>query len=185
MAITALDPVSALVVIDMQKGIVAGDKAHPTQHIIANTVRLADEFRARGLPVILVNVTGGAPGRTESGPGSTIRPDNWAELVTDLKVQPSDILITKHQWGAFYNTDLDNQLKKQNVTQIVLAGIATSMGVESTARAAYERGYNVAFVTDAMTDFSAEAHANSIRHIFPKIGETGTTKGIIELLNNI
>lgn len=183
MSITALDPVSALVVIDLQKGIVAGEKAHPTQQVVANAAKLAEAFRSYGLPVVLVNVKGGAPGRTERGINNSPRPDDWADLVTELRPQPSDIFITKHQWGAFYQTGLDEQLKKQNVTQIILAGIATSMGVESTARAAHEHGYNVAFATDAMTDANIEAHDSSLNNIFPKIGEIGSTDEIIELLN--
>jgi nicotinamidase-related amidase len=64
----------------------------------------------------------------------------------------------------------------------VLTGIATSLGVESTARAAHEHGYHVTLATDAMTDIDADAHHNSIERIFPKLGELGTTAEIIELL---
>lgn len=93
-----------------------------------------------------------------------------------------DIIVTKQQWGAFYGTDLDLQLRRRGVTQVVLAGIATSIGVESTARSAHEHGYHVTLATDAMTDMSGEAHDNSVRRIFPRLGETGTTDEIVKLL---
>jgi len=90
--------------------------------------------------------------------------------------------VTKRNWGAFYGTDLDLQLRRRGVTQVVLAGIATSIGVESTARAAHEHGYQVTLATDAMTDLDPEAHRNSIERIFPRLGERGTTDEVITLL---
>jgi nicotinamidase-related amidase len=92
--------------------------------------------------------------------------------------------VTKRTWGAFTNTGLDEHLKKLGVTQVVIAGVATSIGVESTARYAYELGFNVTLAIDAMTDMNADAHANSIARIFPRLGETGTTREIIELLDS-
>ena len=90
--------------------------------------------------------------------------------------------MTKRNWGAFYGTDLDLQLRRRGITQVVLAGIATSIGVESTARAAHEHGYQVTLATDAMTDLDPEAHRNSIERIFPRLGERGTTDEVITLL---
>jgi nicotinamidase-related amidase len=95
---------------------------------------------------------------------------------------PDDITVTKRTWGAFYGTDLDLQLRRRGVTQIVLAGLTTSIGVESTARAAYERGYHVTLATDAMADLDLEAHRNSIQRIFPLLGQTGSTTEIVEML---
>jgi len=92
--------------------------------------------------------------------------------------------VTKQTWGAFTNTDLDEYLKKQRVTQVVIVGIATSFGVESTARHAYEFGFNVTLAVDAMTDMNADAHTNSITRIFPRLGETGTAQQIIDLLDS-
>ena len=96
----------------------------------------------------------------------------------------TDIFVTKRTWNAFYNTPLHEELKKRNITGIVLAGIATSIGVEGTARAAHELGYNISFATDAMTDRMAEAHKHSMQIIFPRIGELGTAADIIEKLNS-
>jgi nicotinamidase-related amidase len=185
MTVTAIDPKTALVVIDLQKGILGMETVHPVDQILERAATLAREFRRRGLPVVLVNVDGGAPGRTSAGParppGWTPPPD-WADLADELDVQPSDLLVTKKTWGAFHGTTLHEQLQRLGVTQIVLAGISTSAGVETTARAAYEHGYNVALATDAMTDRVAEAHHNSVEWIFPRLGETGTTDEILALL---
>jgi nicotinamidase-related amidase len=102
--------------------------------------------------------------------------------VDQLSGHPEDIVVTKRNWGAFHGTDLDVHLRRRGITQIVLTGIATSIGVESTARAAYEHGYNVTLATDAMTDLSADSHEHALTRIFPRLGETGTTAEIIALL---
>lgn len=182
MAVTQLDPKTALVTIDLQKGIVSQPAAHPVAGVLKNAGALADAFRAHGLPVVLVHVSGGAPGRTEKSLMSKNPPADWTEMVPELHEQPTDHIVTKQTWGAFTNTDLAAYLKAQSVTQIVLAGISTSHGVESTARAAYELGFNVTLAVDAMTDTDGDAHENSISRIFPKLGETGTTAEIIALL---
>ena len=181
-ASVSLDPSVALVLIDLQRGIVTGPKAQPVEAIVANAARLAVAFRARNLPVVLVNVAGGAPGRTERGLSGGARPEGFADLVPELDPQPSDIRITKKRWGAFSEPSLHPTLQALGVTQIVLGGIATSIGVESTARVAYELGYNVTLVTDAMTDFSAEAHENSLERVFPRLGERATTDEVVAAL---
>jgi nicotinamidase-related amidase len=183
MTLTTLDAKTALVVIDLQKGVVALPTAHPMDAVVGNSRELADAFRAHGLPVVLVNVNGGPSGRTERSMAGVQRPDGWDELVPELGQQPTDHLVTKRTRGAFTNTDLQNYLKDNAVTQIVLTGVATSAGVESTARHAHELGFNVTLATDAMTDMSPEAHENSVVRIFPGIGETGTTAQIMELLS--
>ncbi len=183
MPITTLDPKSALIVIDLQKGIVGRPLSGPIEPVIANSAKLAAAFRARGLPVVLVNVDGGAPGRTETVRPNVAPPADWTELVPELGQADSDILVTKRTWGAFTNTSLAEQLKALGVTQIVLAGVATSISVETTAREGYALGFNVALATDAMTDLRPDAHDHSIAVIFPRLGETGTSTEIIALLD--
>jgi nicotinamidase-related amidase len=185
MPITQLDPKTALVVIDLQKGIVAMPTAQPVSEIVALAAALAQAFRAKGLPVVLVNVAGVAPGRTEAGLRKFAFPPDWTELAPELDQQPGDILVTKHRWGAFIGTGLDETLRGLGVTQIVLAGVATSVGVESTARSAYDAGYNLALVTDAMTDRDADAHRYSIEKVFPRLGETDTTDNVLKLVQNL
>jgi nicotinamidase-related amidase len=183
MSLTTLDPKTAVVIIDLQKGIVAMPTVHPTADVISRSRALADAFRARGLPVVLVNVAGGAPGRTEQPRHAGPFPDGWTDLVPELNRQPDDIAVTKSTWGAFPSTDLERQLKARGVTQVVITGVATGSGVEATARQAYEAGFNVTLAIDAMTDMRAEAHDYSIAKVFPRLGETGTTQEIIDLLD--
>jgi nicotinamidase-related amidase len=182
MPVTALDPTAALVLIDLQKGIVGLPTAHSTSEIVDRAAQLARAFRERNYPVVLVNVAGRAPGRTEAGPPKITFPPDWTELVPELEQQPGDLLITKHRVGAFLGTTLDELLRERCVTQIFLAGVATGSGVEATARSAYDLGYHVVFVIDAMTDRNAEVHQHSIEKTFPRLGETDTTEDVLKLL---
>jgi nicotinamidase-related amidase len=182
MPLTALDPNTALLVVDLQKGIAGSSFAHPMADVIRRSRALLDAFRARGLPVVLVNVAGRAPGRTEQAPRFQTLPEGFADLIPELNRQPGDIVVTKRTWGAFAGTGLEARLKTQGVTQVVITGVATGTGVESTARQAYELGFNVTLAVDAMTDLRPEAHAYCLASVFPRLGETGTTEQIIDLL---
>ncbi|MGW6752775.1 hydrolase [Streptomyces sp. NPDC055006] len=189
MALTTLDARTALVVIDLQKGIVGAPTTPYTgAEVVARSVELADAFRSHGLPVVLVRVSAAADGadavrgRNETQGRTGARPEGWDVIVDELSGHPEDITVTKRNWGAFYGTDLDLQLRRRGITQVVMTGVATSIGVESSARAAHEHGYHVTLATDAMTDLDVEAHRNSVERIFPRLGETGTTEEITELL---
>jgi nicotinamidase-related amidase len=182
MPVTTLDSKTALIVIDLQKGLMNLPFVHPIGGVIERSRALLDAFRQHDLPVVLVNVTGGAPGRTEQPRRHTTFPEGFADLIPELNRQPNDIVVTKQTWGAFASTDLEGQLKASGVTQVVLAGVATGTGVEATARQAYEQGFHVTLALDAMTDGRPEAHAHSLAHVFPRLGETGTTQEIIALL---
>jgi len=182
MALTTLDPNTALIVVDLQKGIVDSPFAHPMGDVVERSRALLDAFRKRGLSVVLVNVAGGAPGRTERPRRSEPFADGWTDVIPELDQQPGDITVTKRTWGAFAGTDLEDRLKPLGITQVVITGVATGTGVESTARQAYELGFNVTLAIDAMTDPRREAHDYSIKHIFPRLGETGTAQDIIGLL---
>jgi nicotinamidase-related amidase len=182
MTVSLIDPKTALIVIDLQKGIVAFPTVHPIGDVVQHAATLAAAFRRHRLPVVLVNVDAGAPGRTEQARRMEAFPAGWTDLVPELDRQPQDHLVTKRTWGAFTNTGLEAHLKALAVTQVVIAGVATSIGVESTARQAYALGFNVALAVDAMTDMNADAHTNSVTRIFPKLGETGTTAEFVDLL---
>jgi nicotinamidase-related amidase len=182
MPLTTLDPKTALLVIDLQQGLMAYPTAHPIADVVKHASALAEAFRRHGLPVVLVNVNAGAPGRTEQPPRVREFPAGWTDIVPELNQQPTDHLVTKRTWGAFVGTDLEDYLKGLGVTQVVMTGVATSVGVESTARQAYELGFNVTLAIDAMTDMNPDAHTNSTTRIFPKLGETGTTAEIRALL---
>jgi nicotinamidase-related amidase len=180
--VTVIDPKIALIVIDLQKGIASLPTVRPVGEIVKNASALADVFRRHRLPVVLVNVDGIAPGRTEQGRRLTDFPPGWSDLLPELNRQPQDHLVTKRTRGAFTNTGLEAHLKSHAVTQVVISGVSTSAGVESTARHASELGFNVVLAVDAMTDMDGDAHHNSVTRIFPKLGETGTTAEIIDLL---
>lgn len=182
MPVTTLDPNTALIVVDLQKGIVGSPFIHPIADVVERTQALLAAFRELHLPVVLVNVAGGAPGRTEQPRRFPTFPEGFADLIPELDRRPEDIAVTKRTWGAFAGTDLEAQLRARGVTHVVVAGIATGTGVEATARQAYEAGFNVTLATDAMTDVRPEAHAYSLAHVFPRLGETGTTQEIITLL---
>jgi len=182
MTLTALDPNTALIVIDLQKGIVSLPTAHPMERVVQNAAALARAFRQRGLPVVIVNVDGAAPGRTEQARRMQDFPPGWTDLIPELDAQPEDYRVTKRTWGAFSFSSLEAHLRGLGVTQVVIAGVSTSAGAESTARQAHELGFNVALAIDAMTDMNLDAHDNSVRRIFPRLGETATTQEIIDRL---
>ncbi len=188
----ALDPGgTALVVIDLQKGIVGRTtEPHAAPAVVANAVALADAMRRRGGFVVLVRVAyspdfrdalrpaSDDPGWLKSGPP----PADFADLVPEIGPRPGDHVVTKRQWGAFYGTDLDLQLRRRGIGTIVLCGISTCFGVESTARAAFERDYGQVFAEDAMAAMSAGEHAHTMQRIVPRLGRVRRTSEIVAAL---
>lgn len=190
MILLTLEPArTALVVIDMTRGVLSMPTVpHPIEEVLANTVRLADAFRSAGSFVVLVNVNS-VDGKDLLYPISDMklplraeRPKGWAELAPELGPQPLDHLITKHQWGAFFGTDLDLQLRRRGIGTIVLCGIATGFGVDTTAREAYQHGYNQVFAEDAMNALSEDEHHYVCTHIFPRMGRLRSTDEIVAAL---
>ncbi|MBM9506792.1 isochorismatase family protein [Actinacidiphila acididurans] len=181
MTVSTIDPTCALVVIDLQKGLAGLAPAS----VIEGASRLAGAFRQRGLPVVLVNVTGGPAGRTEFPPAGAGRPlpPDFAELIDELDAAPTDIRVTKRRVSAFHDTGLDTHLRDLGVTQLVLAGVATGSGVESTARSGRDHGYHVVVAADAVSDPDEAVHRHSVERIFPKIAETATVDEIVSLLH--
>jgi nicotinamidase-related amidase len=182
MTISTLDPTTALVVVDLQKGIAALPTAHPMKDVVGNNIALLEAFRRRKLPVVLVNVDARAPGRSERSFSTAGMPAGWTDFLPELNCRANDHTVTKKTWGAFTNTGLEQHLREHGVTQVVVTGVATSAGVESTARQAHELGFNVALAVDAMTDMDLAAHENSVTRIFPRMSETGTTRELLDLI---
>ena len=182
MALTMLDPISALIIVDLQSGIAGSPLVQSIDEVVTRACDLIAAFRRHRLPIVLVNVDGVAPGRTERPRHTGLLPEGWTDFLPELGRQPDDIVVTKRTWGAFASTDLEGQLRNRGVTQVVIAGVATGTGVESTARQAYEAGFNVTLALDAMTDARPGAHDYSIANVFPRLGETGSTRAIIDLL---
>jgi nicotinamidase-related amidase len=169
---------TALVLIDLQKGVIGRTLApYSGARIVEAAGKLAERFRSAGATVALVNVAF-APDFRDAlrqpvdqpfAPPAGGFPANFSELADGLK-KPGDICITKRQWGAFYGTEMDLQLRRRGIQTIVLGGVATNMGVESTARQAWEHGYALVIVEDATTSMSAELHDFSMQNIMPRIG---------------
>jgi nicotinamidase-related amidase len=175
MAVRAHDPKTTLPIAELQKGIIGSPFIHPIGEVVECARALTDAFRGLGLPVVLVNVAGGAPGRTEQprhhdGPF----PADFTDFVVELGHRPHDIVVTKQRGGAFAGTDLEAQLEGRSVT----AAIATGTGAEATARQGYEQEFNATLAIGAMTDVHPEAHDYRLRRGLSRLGETGTAQEI-------
>ena len=185
-----LDPItSALVLIDLQRGIVGTQTApHAASDVVARAARLAKRFRERNALVVLVRVDPGPHGELMPRPITDVQrppfnvPPEWTELAPELGRAESDVIVTKHQPSALYATDLEVQLRRRGIRTIVLGGISTNVGVEATAREAYERGYEQLFVEDAMTARDAELHTLAVKRFFPTIGRVRTTDEVLAAL---
>lgn len=184
----SLDPrTTALVLIDLQKGVFQRPLApRPGEEALAAGKKLAQRFRTARANVVLVRVAfaddfSDAPGQAVDQPMALPPgglPPDWTEFAEGL-VQPQDITITKRQWGAFYGTELDLQLRRRGVSTIVLGGIATNFGVELTAREAWEHGYDVVLAEDACASVSVELHEAALQHIFPRIARVVQSPDIV------
>jgi nicotinamidase-related amidase len=182
-----LDPrTTALVMIDLQKGVFGRPLSpHPAQEVLESATALAGRFRRAGAVVVWVRACwsadlGDALRQPVDRPPAHLAggfPPDFAEFPDGL-VEPSDILITKRQWGAFYGTELDLQLRRRGVRTIVLGGVATNYGVESTARDAWERGYELVIAEDVTSSLSAELHQFSMEHILPRISVISSSAAI-------
>jgi nicotinamidase-related amidase len=187
MPMLQLDPkTTALVLIDLQKGIVERDVApYSGADVVQRASELAKRFRSAGAPVVLVNVAFAKDFadavRVPVDSPTTIPPGGFPEKFSELAdglAMPTDIRVTKHNWGAFYGTDLDVQLRRRGIKTIVLGGIATNIGVESTARQAWERNYAIVLAEDITASFSAAMHNFAIEMIFPRISRVIQAAGI-------
>lgn len=173
---------TALVLIDLQQGIVRMTNG---QDVVDNAAKLVRLFREKGGFIAFVNVNfhdgkDSLKPATDNPPQAAgARPADWAVFVPELEVGAGDYVVTKRQWGAFFGTDLDLQLRRRGIDTIVLGGISTNIGVETTAREAFQLGYDQVFATDAMKASSQEEHDASCKHIFPRIGKLRTTEQIV------
>ncbi|HLX11688.1 MAG TPA: hydrolase [Bacteroidota bacterium] len=180
---------TAIVVIDLQKGIVnIPTEPYAPASIVANARKLVQAFRKNSMPVFLVRVTPSADRKDmlapimDGPPMNMQRPPDWADIVPELGPEPGDFIITKRQWGAFTGTELDLQLRRRKIDTIVLCGISTNMGVESTARFAFEYGYQQIFAEDACSSRSKAEHEHTFKAIFTRMGRSRSTEEILAAL---
>jgi len=179
---------TALVMIDLQHSTVGRQLApYSGEQVVGNCVLLAQEMRNRGGLVVYVHVLlndmpappADAPQRP---PGAAAAPPEASQLVPEAGVEATDIVIAKRQWGAFYGTALDQLLRRRQVKAIVMAGIATNYGVESTAREAFDRGYELVFAEDAMSGMNADAHNFACQNVFRAMGRVRSTAHLVKAL---
>jgi nicotinamidase-related amidase len=189
----ALDPrTTALALIDVQKGILSQPLApHGAAQIVQNAARLGLHFDEVGALVVLVHVafSGNAIDRlslpVDAPTAQAAPPADWADFAPEIGSLRAGIVIKKRQWGAFYGTELDLQLRRRSITTVVLAGIATNFGVEQTAREAWQHNYAVVVVEDAVTSVSEEMHKFSIDKILPRIARVRSTAEIVGALPSL
>jgi nicotinamidase-related amidase len=179
-------PTTALVLIDLQRGIVARPAApHPAAEVIKRAAKLTEAFRRAGSLVVLVRVHFSADNAdrlmqaADAAPPVAPVPPDFGDILPEIGPRPGDIIITKRQWGAFYGTELDLQLRRRGIHTLVLGGIATNFGVESTARDGWERGYELVFVEDATSALTADAHQFAFSTIFPRLGMVRTVAEVL------
>jgi len=109
-------------------------------------------------------------------------PTGWSDFPPEIAALQPDILITKRQWSAFHGTELDLQLRRRGVTHIVLGGLMTNFGVESTARDAWQHNYTVVVAEDAAASISEELHRFSIDRILPGVALVRRSEAVLTAL---
>lgn len=190
MSTLVIDPArTALVQVDLQKSNVTRELApHSGPDVVRQCVRIASALRERGGLVVFVRVLldeilrlpADAP--LARDPSAPPLPPDACEIVPEAAMANGDVLITKRQWGAFYGTELDQILRRHGIRTLVMAGIVTNLGVESTARAAFDRGYALVFAEDAMSGLKQHQHAFALQEIFPHMGRVVATDALIQAL---
>jgi len=178
---------TALVLIDLQHSNVARTLApHSSQQVVDNCSRLANAIRSKGGTVVYVRVLVNellqlpADISLARDPSAPPPPPQASELVAQAGFQSGDIVIEKRQWGAFHGTALDQQLRRRGIRTIIMGGIATNFGVESTARAAFDQGYALVFAHDAMSSIKEEMHQFAVQRVFPFIGQVRSTADLLD-----
>lgn len=178
MPLTTIDPTPALVVVDLQAGILSMPLPEIPE-VLERSARLADAFRAKGWPVVLVNVDAAPGGRSDANPAGGGRRLPSEALAIAPELGEASLVVTKHTRGAFHGTELEEELHRLGATQLFLTGVATGSGVEETGREGFARGFNIVMVTDAMADSDPEIHDFVVRKVFPKWAETTTTEELL------
>lgn len=181
---------TALVAIDLQRGILARQTApHSAADVLTRSVQIADACRKAGALVVLVRVEFSpdrldrlAPPADDMAAATSPMSPDFADLAAELGPKPGDLVITKRQWNAFYGTELDLQLRRRGIRTLIFTGIATNIGVESSARAAYEHGYAQVFAEDAMATVIPGGHEFTMKYIFARMGFVRSTSDVLKAL---
>ena len=173
---------TALIVVDMQAGTLGGMPPEAAAAVSDRAAALLRAFRAQDLPVVLATVTGMPSGRTAYSEGARTWPADWAASAPGFEPVDSDIAVDRVSWSALADPTVIERLRERGVDTVVIVGVATSFGVESTARSAYDAGLNVVLPVDAMTDRSAEAHDLRVASVFPALGRVTDAETVLQEL---
>ena len=182
-----LDPArSALIVVDLQNFTIAMDTV-PTaaRDVLANAVRLAEACRQAGILVVLVRVghdlnkmphpspkTDAGFSVFQAGPGAK-------ELAPALGPEPGDVIVDKYNWGAFHGTNLDAHLRRRGIQTLLMTGLVTNIGVDTTMREAQAHGYDQVLVSDAVAAMSLEEHDHMLKYVAPRLSRVRTTGEVL------
>ncbi|MBB3388600.1 nicotinamidase-related amidase [Rhizobium sp. BK275] len=179
---------TALISIDLQGFIIGRQLApHSARQVIENTAAIATKLTSEGGTVILVTV-GFSPDYADAVNQPVDEPAVFPEgglseaalaAPVEIAALAADVHIVKHQWSAFYGTELDLQLRRRGIKTVILTGIATNFGVEATIRDAFAHNYGVIAVEDAMSSFTAEMHALSCERILPRLSRVRKTAEVL------
>jgi nicotinamidase-related amidase len=158
--------------------------------VIAKSVVLGRKLVELGGQIVRVHVGfsidgGDRPGQNvdspmQAPPGGY--PPDFMEFVPEIAALPASVTILKRQWGAFHGTELDLQLRRRGINTIILAGVATNFGVESTAREAWQHNYSVVIAEDACSSMGADLHKFAIEKILPRLARVRSTQEILAAL---
>jgi nicotinamidase-related amidase len=191
--LSPLDPrTTALVLIDVQNGTLAMPMApYDAATVIANSARLAERIAAAGGTVVLVRIafSEGYADRLQQPVDVALAvppdglPAGWSDFAPPIAAIKPDVVITKRQWSAFHGTELDLQLRRRGIARVVIGGLMTNFGVESTARDAYQNNYAVIVAEDACASFAADMHRFAIEKTLPRVSQVRSTEQIVAALS--
>jgi nicotinamidase-related amidase len=138
----------ALMVIDVQQGLFDSEQPREGEAVVQRIAGLIARARAAKVPIFYVQHDGGSGDELDrNGPGFAFR--------SEVTPRPGDSITVKHHSSAFRDTNLDDKLKAAGIKELVICGMQTEYCVDTTVRAATERGYRVTVACDAHTTFDS------------------------------
>jgi nicotinamidase-related amidase len=184
----SLDPrKTALVVIDLQNALMGFTSApYPVADVVKRSRQIADALRAKGGLVVWVRVDINRILRLPVDQPTPFAgqqvPAELMEIVPSAGFQDGDMLITKHHWGAFAGTALQQSLTFRGIDTVLLTGVSSNAGVESTLREGTGLGFAFVAVEDACSAFDGDEHRYSFEKIFPKLARVRTSEEVLNAM---
>lgn len=187
------DPDRAVLLIhDMQKHFVQAfhaDQDSQIQIAVSNINKLRQYASKHHLPVVY---TAQPPHQKPEDRqlltdfwGSGLSDAQNAEIIGDLTPTPSDTVLTKWRYCAFYRTDLDDRMRNHAKDQLWITGVYSHIGCLTTALTAFMKGYKVFFIGDAQADFSEQEHLLALKYVASRCGQVTATDHLLATLQNV